>query len=117
MAPVSRPFSQALAVGLLTLGAATAASDARAEMKIGVVDVQYAVHQTEDGIRAQNILRKLYDKRQQDLDGRQADLVKMREDIERQTRILSRDSLTRRMEDWQKRMIDLQSTYVNHNTE
>ena len=117
MAPVSRPIPQAHAVGLLALGAVSAASDARAEMRIGVVNVQYAVTQTEDGIRATNTFKKLFDKRQQDLDARQADLAKMREDIERQTRILSRESLTRRMEDWQKRMVDLQTTYVDHNRE
>ncbi len=115
MALVSRPLWQALAASLLALGAASFASDARAEIRIGVVNVQYAVTQTEDGIRATNTFKKIFDKRQQDLDARQADLAKMREDIERQTRILSRDSLTRRMEDWQKRMVDLQTTYVDHN--
>src|SRR6188768_1010253 len=100
MASFARSLSKALAVGLLALGT-TAASDARAETRIGVVNVQYAVTQTEDGIRATNTFKKLFDKRQQDLDARQADLAKMREDIERQTRILSRESLTRRMEDWQ----------------
>jgi outer membrane protein len=117
MASVPRLSSRALCAGLLVLGAASAASDARAETRIGVVNVQYAVTQTEDGIRATNTFKKLFDKRQQDLDARQADLAKMREDIERQTRILSRDSLTRRMEDWQKRMVDLQTTYVDHNRE
>lgn len=117
MVPVSRLFPQALAIGLLAVGAASTVSDARAETRIGVVNVQYAVTQTEDGIRATNTFKKLFDKRQQDLDARQADLAKMREDIERQTRILSRESLTRRMEDWQKRMVDLQTTYVDHNRE
>lgn len=117
MTPLSRPLLNGLAAIALTIGAATVASDARADMRIGVVNVQYAVTQTEDGIRATNTFKKLFDKRQQDLDARQADLAKMREDIERQTRILSRESLTRRMEDWQKRMVDLQTTYVDHNRE
>lgn len=117
MASLSSSLSRTLAVGLLALGAATAASDARADTRIGVVNVQFAVTQTEDGIRATNTFKKLFDRRQQDLDARQADLAKMREDIEKQTRILSRESLTRRMEDWQKRMVDLQTTYVDHNRE
>ena len=117
MASLPSSLSRTLGACLLVLGAATAASDARAETRIGVVNVQYAVTQTEDGIRATNTFKKLFDRRQQDLDARQADLAKMREDIERQTRILSRESLTRRMEDWQKRMVDLQTTYVDHNRE
>ena len=117
MASALHPLTKALAVGLLAAAAAASTSDARADFRIGVVNVQYAVTQTEDGIRATNTFKKLFDKRQQDLDARQADLAKMREDIERQTRILSRESLTRRMEDWQKRMVDLQTTYVDHNRE
>jgi outer membrane protein len=120
MAPALRSlrhFSSVIAVGLLSLGAVTTASDARAETRIGVVNVQYAVTQTEDGIRATNTFKKVFDKRQQDLDARQADLAKMREDIEKQTRILSREALTRRMEDWQKRMVDLQTLFVEHNKE
>lgn len=117
MALPVRPFSKALAVGLLALAASAATSDARADMRIGVVNVQYAVAQTEDGIRAQNTFKKVFDKRQQDLDARQTDLTKMRDDIERQSRILSREALTRRMEDWQKRMVDLQTLYVEHNKE
>lgn len=113
--PVSR--SQALAIGLLALGAASAVSDARADTKIGVVNVQYAISQTEDGIRATNTLKKAFDKKQQDLDGRQAELEKMKGDIQKQTSILSREALTRRMEDWQKRMVDLQTVFVDHNKE
>jgi outer membrane protein len=117
MASALRPLAKVGAVLFLALGAASATSDARADMRIGVVNVQYAVTQTEDGIRATNTFKRLFDKRQQDLDARQADLAKMRDDIERQTRILSRESLTRRMEDWQKRMVDLQTLFVDHNKE
>ena len=102
---------------VLATSAMAAASDARADFKIGVVNVQYAVTQTEDGIRATNTFKKVFDKRQQDLDARQSDLEKMKGDIEKQTRILSREALTRRMEDWQKRMVDLQTLFVEHNKE
>ena len=102
---------------VLATSALAATSDARADFKIGVVNVQYAVTQTEDGIRATNTFKKIFDKRQQDLDARQTDLEKMKGDIEKQTRILSREALTRRMEDWQKRMVDLQTLFVEHNKE
>jgi outer membrane protein len=85
--------------------------------RVAVVDVQHAVMQTEDGIRAQATLKKLFDKRQQELDGKQTELAKMKEDIEKQARFLSRMALQRRMEDWQRRMIELQTVFVNYDKE
>jgi outer membrane protein len=41
--------------------------NATAPMKVAVVDVQRAVMQTEDGLRAQATLKKLFDSRQQEL--------------------------------------------------
>jgi outer membrane protein len=90
---------------------------ARADGKIAVVDVQHAVMQTEDGIRAQAELKKLFDKRQQDLDSSQVELQRAREDIEKQSRVLSREALAKRMEDWQRRMVQLQTVFVDYNKE
>lgn len=96
---------------------ALAEGPALAESKIGVVDVQQAVMQTEDGIRAQATLKKLFDKRQQELDARQTELGRAREDIEKQSRVLSRQALEKRMEDWQRRMVELQTKFVENNKE
>ena len=71
----------------------------------------------EDGIRAQATLKKLFDKRQQELDGKQTELGRAREDIEKQSRVLSREALQKRMEDWQRRMIELQTVFVDYNKE
>jgi outer membrane protein len=85
--------------------------------RVAVVDVQHAVMQTEDGIRAQATLKKLFDKRQQDLDAAQTELQKARDDIQRQQSVLSREALQRRMEDWQRRMIELQTRFVEYQKE
>ncbi len=103
----------AVALGL-TAGAPSASAEGSS---IAVVDLQGAVMQTEDGIRAQATLKKLFDKRQQDLDAKQGKLAKMREDIERQSKVLSRDALARRMDVWQREMVQLQSTFVDYNKE
>ncbi len=86
-------------------------------MKIAVVDVQHAVMQTEDGIRAQTDLKKTFDKRQQELNTRQNQLQETKTDIEKQAGVLSRDALQKRMEDWQKRMLDLQQVFLEYNKE
>lgn len=102
---------------LAALLALAAPRRAVAETRIGVVDVQHAVMQTEDGIRAQATLKKLFDRRQQELDGKQTELQRAREDIERQSRVLSREALQKRMEDWQRQMVELQTVFVDYNKE
>jgi outer membrane protein len=109
--------SALLLVPATLLGLATAESASAEGSSIAVVDLQGAVMQTEDGIRAQATLKKLFDKRQQELDGKQAKLAKMRDDIERQSKVLSREALARRMDFWQKEMISLQSVFVDYNKE
>ena len=93
------------------------AAPAAAEGKVAVVDVQHAVMQTEDGIRAQGTLKKLFDRRQQELDGKQTELARAREDIEKQSRVVSREALAKRMDDWQRRMVELQTVFVDYNKE
>jgi outer membrane protein len=105
-------FGVLIAVAVLLL-----APSALAEMKFAVVDVQRAVMDTEDGLRAQATLKKLFDKRQRELDARQERLQREREDIEKQSRVLSRDALQRRTEEWQRSMTELQGVFVEFNKE
>src|SRR5580692_8795883 len=93
-------------------------ASARADgMKVAVVDVQRAVMQTEDGLRAQATLKKLFDSRQQELSKRQSDLQKQKEDIDKQGKVLSQQALQKKVDDWQKQMVELQGTYVEYNKE
>jgi len=86
-------------------------------LKFGVVDVQRAVMETEDGLRAQATLKKFFDKRQQELDAKQTELQKQREEIEKQSKVISQQALQKRMEDWQKQMVELQTVFVEYNKE
>jgi len=113
MSPLGRRFF----AFLLALACVAFPASAAPAEGIAVVDLQGAVLQTEDGIRAQATLKKLFDKRQQELDGKQARLAKMRQDIERQAKVLSRESLARRMEVWQREMLELQAVFVDYNKE
>ncbi len=90
---------------------------ARADMRVAVVDVQRAVMQTEDGLRAQATLKKLFDSRQQELNKRQTDLQKQKEDIDKQSRVLSQAALQKKVDEWQKQMVELQTTFVEYNKE
>jgi outer membrane protein len=85
--------------------------------KVGVVDLQRALNETEDGRRAKAQLQRLFKSRQQTLDKRQKDLQKMKDDIERQKDVLSRDALQKRMETYQETFVQLQTTYVEYQRE
>jgi outer membrane protein len=111
-APTAAAIGLALSFALL-LSSKTAA----AQMKLGVVDVQRAVMQSEDGLRAQATLKKLFDSRQQELSKRQNELQKQKDDIDRQKNVLSQQSLQKKADEWQKQMVELQSTFVEYNKE
>jgi outer membrane protein len=106
-----RALALCFALGLLTPSAFAQ------QLKFAVVDVQRAVMETEDGLRAQATLKKFFDKRQQELDAKQTELQKQREEIEKQSKVLSQAALQKRMEDWQKQMVELQTVFVEYNKE
>src|SRR5712691_11312698 len=105
-----RAVALSLFIGLMT-------PSAFAQLKFAVVDVQRAVMETEDGLRASATLKKFLDKRQQELDAKQTELQKQREEIEKQSKVISQQALQKRMEDWQKQMLELQTVFVEYNKE
>ncbi len=102
-----------VAAGAVFLGA----SDAHAQSKIAVVDTQRAIMETEDGLRAQASLKKIFDNKQRELDKKQEDLQKEREDIEKQRDVLSKAALAKRVDKWQREMMALQGVFVDYNKE
>jgi outer membrane protein len=87
------------------------------QMRVAVVDTQRAVMETEDGLRMQATLKKLFDSRQRELDKKQEDLQKEREDIDKQKDVLSKAALAKRFDKWQREMVQLQTVFVEYNKE
>ena len=110
------PQFAALALGMLLLTLAPGAF-AQTAMRVAVVDTQRAVMETEDGLRAQATLKKLFDKRQRELDQKQKDLQKEREDIEKNKDKLAPDALQKKAEGWQREMAQVQAVFVEYNKE
>ena len=100
-----------IAVGL------TLANPVWAQSKVAVVDTQRAIMETEDGLRAQATLKKVFDSKQRELDKKQADLQKERADIEKQRGVLSKEALQKRIDRWQRELVQLQSVFVEYNKE
>jgi outer membrane protein len=113
MRTLARPLLATVLAAAVTLFGASAS----AQMKMAVVDVQRAVMQSEDGLRAQATLKKVFDSRQQELNKRQTDLQKQKEEIDKQKTVLSQAALQKKVDDWQKEMVELQQTFVEYNKE
>ena len=101
----------------LALGSVSKPVEAQSTTKVAVVDTQRAIMETEDGLRMQATLKKVFDSRQRELDKKQVDLQKERDDIEKQRGVLSQEALTKRVEKWQRDMMQLQTVFVEYNKE
>jgi outer membrane protein len=107
-----RRLALALTVLLFTVAPAAAA-----QMRVAVVDTQRAVMETEDGLRAQATLKKLFEKRQRELDKKQKDLQAEREELEKNRAQLSNEAMGKRVEKWQREMAQVQAVFMEYNKE
>jgi outer membrane protein len=89
----------------------------QAQQRVAVVDRQRALAQTEDGLRTQASLKKMFDAKQQELNRRQGELGKQQEEFEKQAKSLPPEQLRKRAEELQKQLMELQQTFVSYNGE
>jgi outer membrane protein len=103
-------------VVVLLLAGLTASAEAQ-DVKIGVVDLQRAMNETEDGRRAKRRLKILFDKRQKELDALQEELKKMGEQLEQQKNVLAENVLRERYAQYQQKLAELQQLYMESQRE
>jgi len=92
-------------------------SPADAQNKVAIVDIQRALNETEDGRNAKAKLKTLFQRRQKTLDEQQASLKKMKENLEAQRNVLSREALGKKLEEYQKALVELQTVYMEYQRE
>jgi outer membrane protein len=85
---------------------------ARAELKIGTVDLQRALEETDEGKKAKAKLKAEFEKKQKELDQRQEDLKKDKAEIDRQGAILKPEALQQKQQALQQKLVQLQETYM-----
>lgn len=102
---------------LVALMLAVAAPKLYAQVRLAVVDMQRAILETEEGRRAKNQLKKLFESRQEQLNDRQESLKRLKADLEKQERVLSRDALQKRMSEYQEQLVSLQKNYMEYQQE
>lgn len=95
-----------------TIAALVHAVPARAEQKIGLVDLQRALNEVDEGKAAKARLKTEFDQKQKVLDDKQAEFQKLRADFEKQASVLAESARREREEDLNRRMMDLQSTFA-----
>ena len=89
------------------------AAAVRADIKIGYVDVQRALNEVEDGRDAKAKLKKEFDDKQRMLDEKQEELRVIKEDIDKQSGLLTPEAKQEKLNDLQKKMLELQQMYMN----
>jgi len=80
--------------------------------KIGVVDMQRALMEIEDGRKAKASLKQVFEQKQKVLDKQQADLKALKESLEKQRNVLARDVMEKKLGEYQRAFSELQSTYM-----
>lgn len=80
---------------------------ARADLKIGYVDLQRALMEVEDGRRAKARLQNLLEQQKKTFDKEQNDLLKEKDDLEKKMGAMSQEMRVQRQNDLGKKAFDL----------
>jgi outer membrane protein len=107
---MSRAFRFLITATFLLWGSSAFAED----LKLGYVDMQRALNETEDGRKAKANLKKVFDQKQKELDEQQQQLKKDVEDLEKKRTLLPPEKLREKEAELQSRMQKVQQTYLRH---
>jgi outer membrane protein len=104
-----RAAGMAAVAGLLLFGWAPPgqAGQATQTVRIGVVDMQQVLNQSERGKATKQKLDQERDARQKDLDARQQEVMKMQADLEKQAPVLSEQAKREKGEVLQRKVRDI----------
>ena len=91
------------AASLLAVSVSAFAAKAQ---KIGYVDVQRAIQETEEGKAARNRLKGEFEQRRAQIDKKSQDLEKMQQEYDKQQAVLSDEAKKKKQEEFQKLLLD-----------
>src|SRR5262245_38248509 len=98
-----RSLAALAAVTVLSTSAAALAAD----FKVGVVDVEAVMAQTEDGKAARGRMQKWMETQQKAMEKEQQAFMKERETLEKQASAMSPETLAQKQGDMQKKYLEL----------
>jgi outer membrane protein len=117
MASRSTLLLAAFSTLMLMLVALTARAADAPPFKVGYVDMQSALVQTDEGKRELAKMKKDFDVKQTKLDTLQADLKKLKDDFDKQAAMLNADAKAKKQAELQAKFMQVQQTYANMQTE
>jgi outer membrane protein len=90
---------------------------AHAEAKIGYVDVQRAVYETEEGKVTKGKLESLQSRLQKKISGKEKEVMAMQESLQKQKNVLTEQAMQAKVEEYYRSVQELQQTYAQHQKE
>ncbi len=97
---------------LLLIALAAGPALARAEQKLGYVDLQRALNEVDEGKAAKALLKKDFDEKQKQLDAKKAEFDKLQADLEKQAVVMSDAAKKERAAELDRRARELQGLFV-----
>lgn len=97
--------------------AAPAATVFAADLKIGVVDVEYIIHTSDKGKAAKGKLKKLFEDKQKELDGEQKKLLELKKEIEEIAEMATPEKRKAKVLEYQQGLLKLQELYMKNQQE
>ncbi len=85
---------------------------ARAQQKIGYVNLQQAVTEVDEGKAARDTLKKEFDQKQKTLDDKQNELKRMKDDLDKQMVVMSDDAKREKAAEFERKVNEMQQVYV-----
>jgi outer membrane protein len=90
---------------LIAMSLILSAAIAKADTKIGFVDMQKAIQATAAGKKAKTELEGDFNKKKKDLEKKEADLKKMGADLEKKKSVMSQEALEKKQAEFQEEMM------------
>jgi outer membrane protein len=84
------------------------------DLKLGYVDMQRAVAETEDGRKARTQLKKVFDQKQKELDEQQEDFKKAKEDLDKKRSLMAADKVREKEAELGAKYEKVQQSYLRH---
>ena len=94
-----------------------AAGALAAELKVGVVDVEYIIHTSAKGKAAKGKLKKMFEDKQKELDGEQKKLLELKKEIEEQSEMATPEKRKAKVLEYQQGLLKLQEIYMKNQQE
>ena len=106
----------AVALSLAVLGATVQTASA-ADLKVGVIDVEYAIQKSKAGEAAKAKLKSLFDKKQKELDKRQNELLELKKQLENPPAMMTDAKKKAMVGEYQKGLLELQNAFLENQQE